>query len=159
MLEYALSDGHEPYRKDNRKWRTCQMDGCIENPKHRQLEPLIHNSLTSDNVWALWALTFKNPLLVWSHAGQPHAINLTRVPGQWIFPWTAENYTRGGSGRRAFSKGRALPPLRRDGALLVIAQALPFENARWPKPPPIHSTPPSKKIQSPNILTTLECSP
>jgi hypothetical protein len=42
----------------------------------------LRNSLAAEIVWALRALSFKNPLRVWSHAGQPlksaQAVNFSR---------------------------------------------------------------------------------
>jgi hypothetical protein len=67
--------------------------------------------------------------------------NLTRstsheCPG---FVWAIGNYAGGSSGHEVFLKGKAFPPPRRAGALLVVVWALPFKNAPRPEPPPIQN--------------------
>jgi hypothetical protein len=58
------------------------------------------------------------------------------LPG---FPLTGKITPEEALGRRALSKGRALFPPRWAGALHVVAQALPFDNALLPEPLPIQT--------------------
>jgi hypothetical protein len=78
--------------------------------------------------------TWEPTLVQWGLRPVPAIVCALWLPG---FPLTGKITPEKALGRRALSKGRALPLPRRAGTLHIVARALLFDNALLPEPLPI----------------------